>query len=152
MLTKQITKHLPYPPAMLYGLVADVESYPEFLPWCLEVKVLTRSQNGFRARVKVGNRLISEEFVSSDTLKPPTASDPTAHIRATSTSPPFKAMDNSWWFYPEGDGTRVEFSIRLEFTSRLKEQLLGGFFSEAVAKMVTAFEARAESLHKEEKN
>ena len=47
MFEHQETKHLPYTPSQLFDLVADVERYPQFLPWCQRVsRIDVESQDG----------------------------------------------------------------------------------------------------------
>ena len=62
---------LPYSPDQLYGLVADIPRYPEFLPWCLAVRMRKREGNLIRRRPD--HRLprgARERFTSRVTLKP----------------------------------------------------------------------------------
>ena len=37
-------KFMPYSPEQLYALVADIEKYPDFLPWCVGARVRTRTE------------------------------------------------------------------------------------------------------------
>ncbi len=147
MLTRRIAKVLPYRPEQLYKLVADVESYPQFLPWCLGVRITARSPEGFSAEVAVGRGMIREKFTSHDVLKPATTSDPSWRIEARSRQSPFKLMENHWSFAPHPEGSAVDFGIRMDFESSLKGRLFGGLFTKAVDKMVSAFERRAAELY-----
>ena len=146
MLKRRISKASPYGAKQLYALVADVESYPQFLPWCLAVKIIARREDGFSAEVTVGNQLVFEKFISHNTLKPAAAA-PSWLIEARSEQPPFRVMENYWRFTPRPSGSKIDFSIDMEFESSLKGRLFGGVFVRAVDKMVAAFERRAERLY-----
>ena len=37
-------RFLPYPPAQLFELVAAVDRYPEFLPWCRAARIRSREK------------------------------------------------------------------------------------------------------------
>src|SRR3546814_4190417 len=51
-----IFRKLPFPPEQLYALVADIESYPEFLPWCIAARVRRRAprEDGQPGEVEIG--------------------------------------------------------------------------------------------------
>lgn len=147
MLSRRVSKLLPYQPKQLYELVADVERYPQFLPWCLAVEVTARNPKGFSARVTVGNRVMAEEFTSHDVLKPPTAADPNWRIEVRSDEPPFKRLENRWVFAPHPEGSEVDFMIEMDFQSSLRGRLFKAIFTKAVDKMINAFEERARHLY-----
>ena len=45
MATHAEKRVLPYTPDQLFDLVAGVEHYPEFLPWCLGARIRSRRDN-----------------------------------------------------------------------------------------------------------
>jgi coenzyme Q-binding protein COQ10 len=65
----------------------------------------------------------------------------------TYTDGPFKYLNNHWIFEPDGDGTVIDFYVDFEFRSALLQKLIQPLFSEAVARMVAAFEKRAHQLY-----
>ncbi|MEX2648539.1 MAG: type II toxin-antitoxin system RatA family toxin [Alphaproteobacteria bacterium] len=142
MPTHAENKVLPYSAAQLYGLVADVERYPEFLPWCLAVRVRRRDGPTMHADMSIGFRMFRETFGSRVTLTPVGAID-VAYIDG-----PFRYLNNHWRFIDQpGGGCLVDFYVDFEFRSHLLQRLIGALFNEAVRRLVAAFEARAHALY-----
>jgi coenzyme Q-binding protein COQ10 len=134
---------LPYTQAQLFDLVANVEAYPEFLPWCLDCKVTKRDETVFHADLIIGYRLIREKFTSRVTITRPD------HIHVEYLSGPMKYLSNHWRFEPEQDGQActIDFYVDFEFKNPVLHRLISIFFNEAVRRMVGAFEARARGLY-----
>ncbi|MEA1937918.1 MAG: SRPBCC family protein, partial [Pseudomonadota bacterium] len=57
-------RRLPYSCKQIFDLVADIERYPEFLPWCLDARVFERKKTNFLAELHVGRGPIRERFTS----------------------------------------------------------------------------------------
>lgn len=134
---------LPYTPEQLFDLVADVASYPEFLPWCVAARILNRCDSVLRAELAIGFKGIRERFVSRVSLD-----RPTRRIHVSYEDGPFKYLENSWHFEPHAEGAcRLGFHVDFEFRSRMLEAVMGRLFNEAVRRMVQAFEARAADLY-----
>jgi coenzyme Q-binding protein COQ10 len=133
---------LPYTPAQIFALVADVERYPEFLPWCVACRVTARpSPHEFTADLVVGFKMVREQFTSRVSL------ERHERIRVLYVKGPFQHLENEWRFAPVPEGTRVEFFLSFEFRSALLQTLIGALFEEAVRRMVAAFEMRARKLY-----
>src|SRR5579871_2906783 len=93
------TRVLPYTPAQMFDLVADVERYPEFLPWCVACRITSRpSPDQLIADLAVGFKMVREQFTSRVTLKPKT------HITVEYIKGPFQHLINTWDFLPDGEG------------------------------------------------
>jgi coenzyme Q-binding protein COQ10 len=137
------TKVLPYTPTQVFALVADVERYPEFLPWCVACRITSRpTATTFTADLAVGFKMVREQFTSRVTLRPYEA------IEVSYLKGPFNHLHNEWRFSPApGGGTTVEFYLKFEFRSALLQTLIGALFEEAVRRMVAAFESRARKLY-----
>ena len=136
----QETRTLPFRADELYGLVADVGRYPEFLPWCRGARVYDRrGEGGFHADLLIGFKMFSETFTSDVVLTPNT------NITVNYVKGPMKYLMNEWWFRdnPDGPGAELEFLVDFEFNNAVLEALIGGVFEDAVFKMINAFEARA---------
>jgi len=134
---------LPYTPEQLFDLVADIERYPEFLPWCVGARIKSRQENLLIADLVIGFKMIRERFTSRVTLD-----RPNLRIDVTYTEGPFRYLDNHWTFRPEpGGNTRLDFFVDFEFKSILLQKIIGALFNEAVRRMVAAFEARAKQLY-----
>jgi coenzyme Q-binding protein COQ10 len=137
---------LPYTPRQVFDLVADIERYPEFLPWCRAARILERAHGECLAELMVSFNHLSERYTSRVVFTPPTGSGEGA-IEVTLVKGPFEHLVNRWKFVPENGGTQVDFFLDFKFRSRILEKLMGGFFSKATNKMVTAFRQRADTLY-----
>ena len=131
---------LPYSPGALFDLVADIERYPEFLPWCVACRVKRREGNVVLGELMVGFKVFRETFTSRVTLYRPD------RIEVQYIDGPFKYLTNTWRFVPLAHGTEIDFDIDFQFSSRLLESVAGKVFGEAVRRMVGAFETRAHAL------
>ncbi|MBC6444898.1 MAG: type II toxin-antitoxin system RatA family toxin [Alphaproteobacteria bacterium GM202ARS2] len=152
MFEHQETKHLPYTPAQLFDLVADVERYPQFLPWCQRVSIIEHHDDGFTARIEAGSGSLTGVFTSRDRLyKPPPEAreDPQSvwRIDVDSHDGPFRRLVNAWTFTPQPEGCLVGFMIRFQFSSFMMNTLFQPFFSHVARSMVDAFEKRARTLY-----
>jgi coenzyme Q-binding protein COQ10 len=132
---------LPYSPAQMFDLVADVARYPEFLPWVTGARILSCSETELVADLIVGFRMFRERFTSKVRLERP------GSIRVDYVAGPLKHLSNQWQFKPEAGGTRIDFEVDFAFRSRLFESMVGGLFSEAVRRMIHAFEKRASEIY-----
>ncbi len=132
---------LPYTPAQLFDMVADVERYPDFLPWCLASRITKREGNVITADLIIGFRMVRERFTSRVTLARPD------RIDVEYTHGPLSHLNNHWVFIPHEDGCLIDFYVDFEFRSRVLQKLIGALFNEAVKRMVAAFEARAGDLY-----
>ena len=135
------TRRLPYTPEQMFDLVADVERYPEFIPWVTAVRIRSDSATEMVADLIVGFKGLRETFTSKVGKTRPT----TIHVDYL--DGPLKYLRNDWTFRPDGSGCQVDFSVDFEFKSRMFEMLAGQMFGAALRKMIGAFEARAIVLY-----
>lgn len=132
---------LHHPPEQLFDLVADVEKYPEFLPWCVDASIRRREGDLIVADLVIGYRMFRERFTSTVALDRP------HRIDVTYSDGPFRYLNNHWIFAPEGpDSCVIDFFVDFEFRSRVLQAVVGRVFGEAVKVMVHAFERRADEL------
>lgn len=134
-------KILRYTPEQMFDLVADVRRYPEFLPWCVGARVLSRDEQVLVADLTIGFKMFRETFRSRVGLERP------GHIHVTYETGPFRYLNNHWRFRPVPEGVDVDFFVDFEFRSRILQMAIGMVFNEAVRLMVRAFERRAMALY-----
>ncbi|WP_225765613.1 type II toxin-antitoxin system RatA family toxin [Inquilinus sp. Marseille-Q2685] len=132
---------LPFTPQQLYELVADIEAYPSFLPWCLAARIRKREGNVLLADLVIGFKMIRERYTSRVTLTPG------RQIDVSYVDGPMKRLTNCWRFLPHPAGCEIDFHVDFEFRSRVLQTLIGAVFHEAFRRMVAAFEARARALY-----
>ncbi|WP_024844946.1 type II toxin-antitoxin system RatA family toxin [Paracoccus pantotrophus] len=139
---------LPYTADQMYALVADIERYPEFLPWNTAARIRARRPGASGREVVEADLVISfkvfrERFGSRVTLWPETKRIDTEYLDG-----PFKYLRSGWSFadLPEG-GCKVEFFVDFEFRNAILGKVIGVVFGEAMSRIVRAFEDRAKALY-----
>jgi len=139
-------RFLPYTPEQMFALVADIESYPQFLPWCVGTRIRSRTQEAdgrelVLADMIIGYKMFRERFTSRVRLKPHD------RIDVEYSEGPFRYLTNHWTFVTSPGGTTIDFFVDFEFRSRVLQAMIGVVFSEAVRIMVGAFEKRAVQIY-----
>ncbi len=140
------SKLLPYTADQMFDLVADIEKYPEFLPWCAAARI--RSRDGaepietVEADLVISFKVFRERFGSRVTLNPDALVIGTEYIDG-----PFKYLVSEWRFDAVESGCEVKFSVDFEFKNRLLQGAIGLVFNEAMQRVVRAFEDRAKVLY-----
>ncbi|MEP7350393.1 MAG: type II toxin-antitoxin system RatA family toxin [Sphingorhabdus sp.] len=133
---------LPHSAAQMYDLVADVKSYPAFLPWISAIRVRQDSETEMLADMVVGFKALRETF-SSRVMKVPKSSIIVDYLDG-----PMKHLHNQWLFEDAaGGGSVVDFTVDFSFRNRVFEALAGQFFDTALRKMTDAFVERANDLY-----
>ena len=135
----RVIKHTP---KNLFNLVSDVSKYPEFLPWCLGARVKNINQNNFDADLIIGFKIYKEIYSSRiflDNIK--------NVIKVEYMDGPFERLENYWVFKENNEGCIVEFMVDFKFKSVFLQTIMETLFSEAVKRMVKAFETRANELY-----
>jgi coenzyme Q-binding protein COQ10 len=136
------TRHLPYTPEQMFDLVADVASYPQFLPWISAMRLRSDSATETVADMIVGFKGLRETFTSRVNKSRP------GHVHVDYVDGPLKHLSNDWRFRDDGTGgVLVDFSVDFAFKSRMFEMLAGQMFDKALRKMIGAFETRAADLY-----
>ena len=146
MTTHKDRKFLPYTPDELYQMVADIERYPEFIPWCQAMRIRNRDQKEGHevvdADMIVAFKMFRERFGSRVELIPEHHKINVSYIDG-----PFKYLTNQWSFEPAEGGGWVDFYVDFEFKSRILQTTIGVVFGEAMRRIVSAFETRARTLY-----
>jgi ribosome-associated toxin RatA of RatAB toxin-antitoxin module len=128
------------PPSRLFALINDIESYPQFLPWCTHAKVHSRTERELVATIGVKRGPLHGEFTTRNELQPD------QRIRMHLVSGPFRMLEGEWVLTPIGtDGCRVELTMRFAFKNPISGMLFEQKFAETAASLVDAFVARARS-------
>jgi coenzyme Q-binding protein COQ10 len=148
-LRHQLTRVLHYTPEQLFGLVGDVESYPQFVPWMTSLRTWNKREvspgiTSLDAEAQVGFAFLKERFATRVTRDANTR-----HIKIELLYGPFKHLVSNWRFEPCAGVTKLFFDIDFAFKSRLLEALLTANFATAVNRLIECFEARAKALYGE---
>ena len=136
------TALVPYTPEQMFALVADIERYPQFVPWVTAAKVLQQDEQGVIGQLEMERAGVREKFTTRNVLEPP------ARMSLVLVDGPFRLLDGLWTFDKVGDkGTKISLAIRFEFKNPLTAMLLSRAFEKSCADMVDAFVLRARDVY-----
>ncbi len=143
MLSHFEQKTLPYTREQMFDLVAAVDRYDEFAPWCVKSRINRwESDNIFLADLIVGYKMFREKFSSRVILDKPD------EIYIKYQKGPLKNLTNKWVFKDAPNGSCIiDFSVEFEFKNVAFQTLANVFFNEVLKRMMGAFEARAEEIY-----
>ena len=127
----------------LYKIVLDIEKYPEFIPWCNKIIIISKSKDELWADMIVSYKYFfpqiftSHVFFNSNKLS----------INTNYIEGPLKDLKTEWVFYKlEGKKTKVIFNIKFEFQKFLHQKLAELFFVLIEDKMIDSFKKRADEI------
>lgn len=141
-------KILPYDTLQLFSLVADIEKYPEFLPWVTAARILEKNESEIKGELVVRFGAFHGKYISRIFLEMPPDKISPGKISVQLLEGPFRYLSNNWMFEPvASDSTRIHFDIDFAFNSGILEKMAELFFAKAARKMVSAFEKRAKELY-----
>jgi ribosome-associated toxin RatA of RatAB toxin-antitoxin module len=129
------------PPAQMFALINDIDSYPQFLPWCTHARVQSRSPQEIVATIGVRQGALRGEFTTRNTL------EPDRRIAMQLVSGPFRLLQGEWRLTPiEANGCRVDLAMKFAFNNPLTAALFERTFAATIGSLVQAFVARARQL------
>ncbi|KAL4200337.1 hypothetical protein AMTRI_Chr03g149170 [Amborella trichopoda] len=136
---------LGYSPEQLYSVVAAVDMYEDFVPWCQRSRIIRQNSDGsFDAELQVGFKFLVENYISHVELKKP-------HLIKTTASQSgiFDHLINIWEFNPGPvpGSCDIYFLVDFKFSSPLYRQVASMFFSEVVSRLVSSFTERCRSIY-----
>lgn len=133
---------VPYSPREMYELVADVEAYPKFLPWCSAAAILSREGNQVMARLSLARNGMRQSFTTRNTL------EEGRRIDMRLVEGPFKRLHGCWTFEAAGSaGCLIELHMDFAFASKVLALTMGPAFHKITNTLVDAFVGRAAQLH-----
>lgn len=142
MPTHAEVKVVPYTAQQMYALVADIEKYPEFLPWCIAARIRDHKENMVLADLVVGYKIFRETFTSQVYLTP------FEKIDVRYSQGPLRRLNNHWKFNDLGNGScELDFYVDFAFNNHFMQSAIELFFNEAVKVMIRSFETRAGVLY-----
>jgi coenzyme Q-binding protein COQ10 len=131
----------------MFELVADVESYPAFVPLCQAHLIMAREKGAetetLMTEMSVVYKVCRETFTSRVTLN-----RGLGRIVVESRNGPLRRLQTHWTFHPHGtDACDVEFYLSYELTSNVLTLLIGTVFDAAFSRFVEAFARRADAVY-----
>ncbi|MBT8084126.1 MAG: type II toxin-antitoxin system RatA family toxin [Woeseia sp.] len=133
---------VPYSAEQMFSLVDDIESYPEFLPWCSDARIDSRDGEIVVATLQLKKGGLRKRFSTQNTRDIPVAID------LKLLSGPFQALSGGWRFKALGEqGSKVSLELSFEFESQMLDLLLGSYFEDTCNKLIDAFTQRAAAVY-----
>jgi ribosome-associated toxin RatA of RatAB toxin-antitoxin module len=131
-----------YSAEQMFDLVADVEAYPDFLPWCDGSRVIADHEGGVDASIDIAYLGIRTRFTTRNDHRYP------EQIRISLVEGPFRALTGHWHFLPLRPGAcKVHLALHYEFASGLLGRAVAPVFDSIANSMVDSFAGRAEQLY-----
>ena len=131
-----------FPAYLMYELVQDCESYPQFLPWCRASRVLRRAGDVVDAELEIYKGGFHKSFATRNTLLAP------QEIRISLLEGPFAHLEGVWRFTPlRDDASKISLDLDFEMAGKLANLAFGTIFNQISATMVGAFCERAKALY-----
>lgn len=135
----------------MYALVTAVEDYPRFLPWCADAHVLSRSDEGMKARLTLAFSGARHGFTTLN------RHDADRAVQVSLVDGPFSLLEGDWKFLPLGAGggtgdavqqaCKIEFDMRYEFANGPLEAVISPVFGRIANSLVDSFVRRAEQVY-----
>ena len=154
MTTHHEERFLPHSPQQMFDLVADVARYPEFLPWTAAARIRSRkplmgyddpAAEVMEADLVISFKLFRERFGSRVTLLPTSGQILTQYLDG-----PLRDLKSVWRFAEGANGPsscKVTFDVDFEFRNPILRGVIGLVFTEAMTRVVRAFETRAKAMY-----
>lgn len=128
--------------ADMYQLVADIESYPEFLTWCASTHILHRSDEQVEARIDIAYKGINKSFTTRNYLQKG------KEMEMCLVDGPFKNLQGFWRFNALDDtACKVSLDLEFEFSGKLVAMTMGKVFNEIAGSLVDSFCRRADQIY-----
>jgi len=138
----QKTATLPFSAAQMYALVNDIESYPEFLPWCSKAVVHERYDDHLKSSLTLKASKLEYTLTTENTMHPDQL------ISMKLIQGPFKHLNGSWQFEDRNNShCFVRLEMQFEFKNRLLKTGLNKIFNKIVNSLVDTFSKRARELY-----
>lgn len=130
----------------IFNIIIDIDKYPEFLPWCSQIKIISRNDSQIVADVTMKFKGMRASYRSKITHVPPSDND-IGYIDIVSKHGAFKYLQSQWQFHHKAPKqTLIKFSIDCEFQSRLMHYTMSVMYKRAQEKVMSAFKGRIYSL------
>ena len=126
----------------MFDLVNDVESYPEFLPWCSASRILRREDDTVEAELMISKGGFNKSFATRNTLVQG------SRITLSLLNGPFSSLSGTWNFIPlREDASKITLDLEFEMSGRLANLAFGTVFNQICNTMVASFTQRAKDVY-----
>ena len=134
-------KIVPYTPQAMFELVNDVARYAEFVPWCVESRLLRADSDALSAMLTFAKGGLHKSFTTLNRLE--------MHkmIEIRLLEGPFKQLEGFWRFEQHEAGCKVSLDLEFEFSTKMLGILFGPVFNQVASTLVDVFCKRAAELY-----
>tara|TARA_B110000971_G_C19711054_1_gene364267 strand:+ start:41 stop:484 length:444 start_codon:yes stop_codon:yes gene_type:complete len=147
MSSASIKKIIPCKKDQLIKMVLDIEKYPEFVPWCIDGKIINKKESEdileIKGDLKVGNKFLNETYSSLVVYY-----KEKDLISVTNIEGPLKHLTNEWKFKEINGATQLVFEIDFELKNNFLNAIMKRSFNFGLNKIADSFEKRAKDLFK----
>lgn len=127
----------------MFALVADIESYPEFLPWCTGSRIISREGNVVEAELQIAKAGFKHAFATRNIND-----ESELRITISLLHGPFSSLDGVWSFMPlREDASKISLDLEFEMNGVLANFAFGAVFNQICNTMVTSFTERAKQIY-----
>ena len=127
----------------LFDIVLDLEKYPEFIPWCTDMKIHLKKPNEIFADMYVFYKLLLPQKFGSHVI----FDAEKLNIKTIYIDGPLKDLKTDWQFNPiSRNKTIVNFSVNFEFKRFLHQKFIEIFYPLIENKMIESFKQRANQI------
>ena len=142
MHTVQRSVLVPYSNAQMFDLVADVDKYPEFMPWCGGAQVHSRDEHGMQASVTISLAGVRQTFTTRNEHQYPDL------ITIELVDGPFSHLRGRWEFKALApDACKVIYTMEYAFSNRALEMVVGPVFNRIASSFIDSFTQRAQACY-----
>jgi len=126
----------------MFDIVNDIETYPEFLPWCSSSRILTQQEDIIEAELVIAKGGLKKSFATRNKL------DHGGRIYMTLLDGPFSSLEGTWNFMPlRADASKISLDLEFEVSGKLASLTFGSVFNQICNSMITAFSQRAKQIY-----
>lgn len=133
---------VPYSAQQMFDLVADVERYRDFLPWCADSRVLYRDDDVMEACIRIAKAGIERSFTTRNRMQ----HGKMMEMRLV--EGPFRHLEGYWRFHAlREDASKVSLDLDFEFSNKVLTLAFGRVFTQIANTLVDAFVTRARDVY-----
>lgn len=126
----------------MFTIVDDIESYPEFLPWCRDSRILNKEGDVVEAELKISKAGFNKTFATKN------RSEDKRKLFISLLDGPFSSLEGVWDFIPlREDASKIALDLEFEINGRFASLAFGAVFNQICNTMVTSFTERAKKIY-----
>jgi coenzyme Q-binding protein COQ10 len=142
MQIEKVGSLMPFTCAQVFDMAADIERYPEFMPWWISVSIVKRQDDTCDVEQVLGRGPVRVRFASRAVLQRP------QRIDISSTDPQFRQLDLVLRVLPHAQaGCSLAITLTLQLQSAWLQQLVRALLARTMDEVVAAYQARAHQLY-----